>query len=164
MSYYLYACPCGFAHDPSCQCTCTPNEIKRYTKKISGPLLDRIDIHIYVPRVEYHDLVKNGPMETSEMIRLRVEKARRVQQERLLEYGIFCNAQMSHRHLKKTCLLDSKAQAVLEMAFKKLKLSARSYDRLIKVARTIADLDGSKEITASHISEAIQLRGSVYTS
>lgn len=98
------------------------------------------------------------------MIRLRVEKARRVQQERLLEYGIFCNAQMSHRHLKKTCLLDSKAQAVLEMAFKKLKLSARSYDRLIKVARTIADLDGSKEITASHISEAIQLRGSVYTS
>lgn len=156
-------CLCGYANDPSHQCTCTPNEIKRYTKKISGPLLDRIDIHIHVPRVEYQDLVVSESLESSQSIRLRVEKARKMQQERLMQYKIFCNAQMSHRHLKKTCLLTVEAQSLLEQAFKKLKLSARSYDRLIKVARTIADLAESEEITACHVGEAIQLRNHIYT-
>lgn len=152
-------CPCGFAGDSASQaCTCTANEIKRYTKKISGPLLDRIDIHIRVPRVEYKDLSTQQKAETSADIRQRVEAARKIQQERFARRNIFCNAQMPHAMLKKYCTLAPDAQKLLETAFKKMKLSARSYDRILKVARTIADLSGTEKISPQDIAEAIQLR------
>lgn len=154
-------CPCGFYGDTGRACSCTPHEIKRYTKKISGPLLDRIDIHIHVPRVEYQDLSESRPTESSREIRSRVEAARRTQQNRLGKCSIFCNAQMSHRHLRKFCVLTEAAKLLLEQVFRKLNLSARSYDRLIKVARTIADLENADVIAEQHIAEAIQLRSNM---
>lgn len=157
-------CPCGYYGDNSHQCTCNPNEIKRYTKKISGPLLDRIDIHITVPRLEYSELMQTTPTETSIIIRSRVEIARQIQRERLRSFGLFCNAQMSHRHLKKTCILTQNAQNLLEKVFAKMNLSARSYDRIIKVSRTIADLGNADTITERHVAEAIQLRSNVQPS
>lgn len=153
-------CPCGYAGDTGHACTCTPNEVKRYTKKISGPLLDRIDIHIHVPRVEYKDLAHAESAERSVEIRARVEAARQIQRQRFKGHGIFCNAQMGHRHLKKMCMLTQNAQILLEQVFKKMGLSARSYDRIIKVSRTIADLDHAETITDRHVAEAIQLRDS----
>lgn len=154
-------CPCGFNGDDSHACTCSPNEIKRYTKKISGPLLDRIDIHIWVPRVEYKDIANPLPAEASEKIRARVEAARARQTERLRRYKIFCNAQMSHAMLKKMCPLTASAQLLLKQVFEKMRLSARSYDRIIKVSRTVADLDDATEITDRHVAEAIQLRNDI---
>lgn len=151
-------CPCGYQGDDDHACTCTPNEIKRYTRKISGPLLDRIDIHIRVPRVAYKDLTSDKKAESSANIRQRVVAARNIQLERLKPYRIFCNAEMNHAMLKKTCPLTSDAQLLLGQAFKKMNLSARSYDRIIKVARTIADLDHAQEIEDRYIAEAIQLR------
>lgn len=156
-------CPCGFSSDDTSGhiCTCTANEIKRYTKKISGPLLDRIDIHIHVPRVAYADLTVNVPAEASEVIRKRVEQVRQIQEKRFGRSGIFCNAQMSHRQLRHCCELTKNAQRMLELVFQKLALSARSYDRLIKVARTIADMDDEDIINESHVAEAIQLRSNI---
>lgn len=153
-------CPCGnrFSEDGSHVCTCTPTEIKRYTRKISGPLLDRIDIHIRVAQVAYKDLSSRQKAESSASIRERVSAARNRQMARLQSFGIFTNSQMNHAMLKEQCPLDSAAQNLLEMAFKKMNLSARSYDRIIKVARTIADLDGAQDIDAKHIGEAVQLR------
>lgn len=150
-------CPCG-GGDKDHPCECTPGEIKRYTRKISGPLLDRIDIHIHVPRVEYKDLSSTKQAESSAVIRCRVEQARKIQRERLKKYGIFCNAQMSHAMLRRECQLTKDAQQLLEQAFTRMNLSARSYDRIIKVARTIADLAGEQAISAPQIAEAIQLR------
>ena len=146
------------AGSPDKVCTCTPSEIKRYTQKISGPLLDRIDIHIRVPQVKYEELSSKKRAESSARIRQRVLAAREVQLKRLQEYRLFCNAQMNHALLQKLCVLEPKAQKLLEQAFKSLNLSARSYDRIVKVARTIADLAGEKDIGAAHIAEAIQLR------
>ena len=154
-------CPCGYFGDKEKSCDCTPNEIKRYTRKISGPLLDRIDIHVHVPRVKYEDMTSVAKAESSAMIRERVLAAREIQMERLREWGIFCNAQMSHAILKKTCHLEPEAQELLAQAFQVMNLSARSYDRIIKVARTIADLDGAATIEAKHVGEAIQLRDDV---
>lgn len=153
-------CPCGnrFSEDISHVCTCTPTEIKRYTRKISGPLLDRIDIHIRVAQVAYKDLSSRQKAESSASIRERVSAARKRQMERLQPFGIFTNSQMNHAMLKEQCPLDNAAQNLLEMAFRKMSLSARSYDRIIKVARTIADLDGADNIDAKHIGEAVQLR------
>lgn len=151
-------CPCGFFNDSATQCMCSENEVRRYMKRISGPLLDRIDIHIQVPRLEYSDLTGNKPAESSAAIRRRVEAARRLQLTRLLPYDSFCNARMAHKQLKATCRLTSGAQALLKQAFAKMSLSARSYDRIVKVGRTIADLDQSGEISEMHIAEAIQLR------
>lgn len=151
-------CPCGFSGDEFHSCTCTVNEIRRYTKKISGPLLDRIDIHIRVPRVEYKDMLNPAPAESSSAIRTRVEHARLIQTERLQKYKIFCNAQMSHAMIKKFCPMTEAAQLLLEQVFEKMRLSARSYDRIIKVARTIADLDHAQILADRHIAEAIQLR------
>ena len=160
-SYYLHVCPCGFFGDSAHACSCTANEIKRYTKKISGPLLDRIDIHIQVPRVEYKELTETKPAEASTVIRSRVEAARCVQLNRFKKNKIFCNAQMSHAMLKRHCVLTPEAEVLLELVFKKMSLSARSYDRIIKVARTIADLDQSEQITDHHAAEAIQLRNNL---
>lgn len=151
-------CPCGYFGDSLRACSCTPNEIKRYTKKISGPLLDRIDIRIHVPRVEYKDLVQSEKPETSAQIRVRVERARLLQQERLKKFGVSCNARMGRRHLTKTCALTRGGAELLEQAFKKMGLSARSHDRIIKVSRTIADLEQADLITDRHIAEAVRLR------
>lgn len=156
-------CPCGYQGDESGGrvCECTPGEIKRYTRKISGPLLDRIDIHIRVPRVAYKELSSHKKAEPSAAIRARVEAARRIQGERLKEYGLFCNAQMNHALLQRLCPLEPQAQQLLAAAFEKMHLSARSYDRIIKVARTVADLTGHERIGPAEIGEAIQLRNDV---
>ena len=154
-------CPCGYYNDPEKQCDCSLQEIKRYNRKISGPLLDRIDIHIRVPRVSYKELTTTEQAESSVTIRKRVVAARERQLKRLEKYGIVCNAQMTGSILKKTCIVTKEAQKILRTAFIEKKLSARSYDRLKKVAQTIADLDGSDEITGVHIAEAIQLRNDI---
>ncbi len=156
-------CPCGYYGDESQknECICSPNEIRRYTRKISGPLLDRIDIHIRIPHVAYKDLVSTKNAESSAVIAKRVEAARAIQQDRLAPCSISCNAQMNHAMLKRFCPLSKDAQSMLEMAFHRFHLSARSYDRIIKVARTISDLDTQMEILPRHIAEAIQLRHDV---
>jgi magnesium chelatase family protein len=154
-------CPCGFQGDEDRDCDCTPGEIKRYTRKISGPLLDRIDIHIRVPRVKYQELSSETQAESSAVIRQRVMKARDIQLSRLQKYGIFCNAQMNHAMLKRECRMTREAKDLLAQAFQRLLLSARSYDRIIKVARTIADLAELERLMGHHIAEAIQLRNDI---
>lgn len=154
-------CPCGYWGDASRQCTCTPGDIRRYLKKISGPLLDRIDISIAVPRLEYGEIAGDGAAEPSAAIRARVERARALQQQRLARYGLGANAQMGHRHVKATCQLADEAQELLRQAFHRLNLSARGYDRVLKVARTIADLAGEERLTATAVAEAIHLRNNV---
>jgi magnesium chelatase family protein len=154
----LNPCFCGFSSDPSRECSCTPSDIRRYQKRISGPLLDRLDITIHVPRLEYNDLVKNIPQESSSVIRRRVAVARLIQHERLKGFGLYANAQMQHKHIKNLCQLMPDAVNLLKQAFNRMNLSARGYDRIIKVAQTIADLSGTEQIEARHIAEAIQFR------
>ena len=151
-------CVCGWAHDEEHECKCTDYEIKRYKQKISGPLLDRMDIHLWVPRVKYDELAARKRAESSAEMRKRVVAARKIQLSRLKKYHLFCNAQMNHALLQKLCVLEPAAQELLKQAFQKMGLSARAYDRIVKVARTIADLAGEKNIQAAHIAEAIQLR------
>ena len=127
-------CPCGWLGDGLHDCVCTPSDIRRYVKKISGPLLDRIDLHVHVPRLEYQDIANTQAQESSLKIRIRVEAARQLQRDRLHQFGLFSNAQMKHKHIKQTCLMGNDAQALLQQAFAKLNLSARGYDRIIKVA------------------------------
>ena len=152
------SCPCGYLGDEAKPCTCRPFEIERYQRKISGPLSDRIDLQIQVPRVKYEDLSATEAEETSAQIRTRVCAARNIQLKRLKRYGIYCNSAMNHRLVERFCKLDKECNVFMENAFSKLGLSARSYDRILKVARTIADLAGSDIILPSHIAEAIQLR------
>jgi len=154
-------CPCGYHGDASGQCTCTPGDIRRYVKKISGPLLDRIDINIAVPRLKFQEIAGQAPAESSAAIRERVTAARAVQQRRLARYGLAANAQMGHRHVKATCQMTDDARALLEQVFHRLSLSARGYDRVLKVARTIADLAGEETIAAPAVAEAIHLRNNV---
>ena len=151
-------CICGFAGDSEHECTCRPSDIERYQRKISGPISDRIDLQVYVPRVKYEDLRATEAEETSAEIRARVCAARNIQLKRLKQYGIYCNAAMNHRQVERFCKLDDFGNKLMENAFRKLGLSARSYDRILKVARTIADLAGSDIILPSHVAEAIQLR------
>jgi magnesium chelatase family protein len=151
-------CPCGFYGDPQKDCTCSTLQIQRYRAKISGPLLDRIDIQVEVPAVRYKELAEQSAGETSAAIRARVDCARGVQLERFRGRPIFCNAQMGSRDLRRFCRTDAAADKLLETAMLKLGLSARAYTRVLKVARTIADLDGQPEITAAQIAEAIQYR------
>jgi magnesium chelatase family protein len=151
-------CPCGFFNDPSRQCTCTPPLIQRYVSKISGPLLDRIDIHIDMPAVRYRELRDDSGGETSEEIRQRVIKARQFQLQRYQGEKIYCNAQMSPRQIRKYCGISVECERLLESAVNRLGLSARAHDRILKVARTIADLEGAESIGSAHISEAIQYR------
>ncbi len=151
-------CPCGYYGSREKECTCTDEQIKRYMSKISGPLLDRIDIHLEVSSVKYDKLNSNVKTETSEEIRKRVNKARRIQQERYKGLGIFSNSELSPKLIEKYCKLDSKSSSLLENSFKTLGLSARAYGRILKVARTIADLDGKGNIEINHLAEAIQYR------
>ena len=151
-------CLCGRQNDGTDSCTCTQMEIKKYNKKISGPLLDRIDLNIFVPRLEYKEIANSSSEESSLEIKKRVEKAREIQQNRLYKGKIMCNSQMTHKHIKELCEITSDAQKLLEIAFNKMNLSARAYDRIIKVAQTIADLENSNTIESSHIAEAIQFR------
>lgn len=151
-------CPCGYLGDPRHQCTCTPGQIHRYRHRVSGPLLDRIDIHIEVPAVPYKELSTEYSGEKSESIKERVVKARNLQLERFGRDKIYCNGQMKTRHIKKYCKLKPDAQTLLETAMHKLGLSARAYTRILKLSRTISDMEGSDEIQSHHISEAIQYR------
>jgi magnesium chelatase family protein len=152
-------CPCGYFGDNRHQCTCTPGQIHRYRHKVSGPLLDRIDIHIEVPAVPYKELSNEHSGERSEEIRKRVVAARDMQLERFKnDKKIYSNGQMKTRHIKKYCKLHSDAQSLLDTAMQKLGLSARAYTRILKLSRTIADLEASEDIQSHHISEAIQYR------
>ena len=151
-------CPCGFFNDPTRECSCTPGLIQRYVARISGPLLDRIDIHLDVPAVRYADLASKAPGEASADIRRRVTRARGVQQARFGQERVYSNAQMTPRLIRQHCEIGEDSRRHLEHALTKLGLSARAYDRILKVARTIADLEGSELIQARHISEAIQYR------
>ncbi len=151
-------CPCGYLGDPKHSCTCTPAMLQRYRTRLSGPLLDRIDLQVEVPRISHSDLSDTRPAEASEVIRLRVERARQVQQERFHKTKIHCNARMGPRQLQRFCQTDTAGQELLRQVTERLGLSARTYTRLLKVARTIADLAGQAEISASHLAEAIQYR------
>ncbi len=151
-------CPCGYYTDPKRPCRCNPNKIQNYMAKISGPLLDRIDIHIELASVKYKDLIDTKDAESSAMIKARVEKARVIQRERFNSQGLFYNAQMNTKLIKKYCILGNEAKELLKMAMTELGLSARAYDKILKVSRTIADLAGSEPILAEYILEAIQYR------
>jgi magnesium chelatase family protein len=152
-------CPCGYFGDAKRECRCSPNQVERYRERISGPLLDRIDIHLEVPAVPYREMASNEPGESSQAIRARVERARDIQRDRFgSKHKVRCNARMSAKLIKTHCALDEQGESLLQMAMTQLNFSARAYDRILKVARTIADLAGEKQIRGDHVSEAIQYR------
>ena len=151
-------CPCGYATDPTKECSCTPLQIQRYLARISGPLLDRIDIHVDVPPLKRRELTDEPSGEPSAVIRERVRRARQTQQERFRRSKVYCNAHMSTRQIRKHCQVDGEARSLLDTAMERLGLSARAYDRILKVARTIADLEGADGIQAEQIAEGIQYR------
>jgi len=152
-------CPCGYYNHPEKECVCSPGVVQKYLNKISGPLLDRIDIHVEVVPVPFEKLSGAPPSEASEAIRNRVVQTRQIQEERFIEWkGIHCNAQMTSKLIRKFCQLDDAGTALIKNAMEKLGLSARAYDRILKVSRTIADLEKSENIKAEHIAEAIQYR------
>ena len=151
-------CPCGYLGDDRHQCSCTSGAVMRYRARVSGPLLDRIDIHIEVPAVAYKDLSSDHPCEGTAEIRGRVMEARRRQLDRFHGENLYANGQMKTRHIKKFCRLNGPAQSLMETAVQKLALSARAYTRVLKLSRTIADMDGQEDIGPQHLSEAIQYR------
>ena len=152
-------CPCGYFGDLKRECRCGPVQVQRYRQRVSGPLLDRIDLHIEVPAVEYRDVASERAEESSAPIRERVKQARKKQQERFArDSRTNCNARMTTKHLKQHCKLDQDSNELIRVAMSELNLSARAYDRILKVSRTIADLDGKSEILPEHVSEAIQYR------
>ena len=152
-------CPCGYFGDPLHPCSCGPISIGRYRSRISGPLLDRIDIHLEVPAVPYGELLSQGGAERSADVRIRVEAARAIQRRRFQgQLGVHANAHMTSRDLRRHCRLSDEAESVLRQAVTRLGLSARAYHRILKIARTIADLAGAAELTTDHVSEAVQYR------
>lgn len=152
-------CPCGFYNHPEKECTCPPGAVQKYLNKISGPLLDRIDLHVEVTPVAFSELSSIRPQEASSAIRERVIKAREIQAERYKDQpGVYCNAQISSKTLKEICTINTVGQNLLKTAMERLNLSARAYDRILKVARTIADLSASTDIKPEHLAEAIQYR------
>ncbi len=152
-------CPCGYYNHPDQECSCSPGFVQKYLNKISGPLMDRIDIHIEVVPVPFNDLINKKPAETSDAIRERVISARTLQEQRFENLDrVYCNAQMSSKVLRKVCHIDEDGNALLKQAIEKLNLSARAYTRILKVARTIADLEQSENIQTQHLAEAIHYR------
>jgi magnesium chelatase family protein len=152
-------CPCGYYNHPEKDCVCAPGMVQKYLSKISGPLLDRIDIHIEVVPVSFEKISDSRLSEKSEEIRARVEKARQIQEERFEEIeGMHCNAQMTSKLLRQYCQPKAEGKELLKNAMEKVGLSARAYDRILKVSRTIADLAGSQDIESEHLAEAIQYR------
>ena len=152
-------CPCGFYNHPERECTCPPGTVQKYLNKISGPLLDRIDLHVEVTPVAFSELSAVKSQQNSAVIRDRVILARELQEKRYKEFpGIYCNAQMSSKMLKEICIIDQTGQSLLKTAMEKLNLSARAYDRILKVSRTIADLAANEDIKPEHLAEAIQYR------
>lgn len=151
-------CPCGYYGSLDKECTCTPQAIQKYMGKISGPLLDRIDIQVEVTPVKYKKLESNIKGETSEEIQTRVNNARIIQLQRYKSHNIYSNSELTPKLIEKYCKLDEKSKKILENSFQKLGLSARAHDRILKVARTIADLDQKEQIQANHLAEAIQYR------
>jgi magnesium chelatase family protein len=152
-------CPCGYLGDERHQCRCSHTQIRRYRGKISGPLLDRIDLHVQVPAVAYRELAGQGLKgESSADMAARVASARQRQSERFAGMAIYCNAQMANRHIRRFCTVDATGQRLLEDAVDRFGLSARAYNRVLKIARSIADLDGKDAIDARHVGEAIQYR------
>ena len=152
-------CPCGFFNHPEKECTCPPGAVQKYLNKISGPLLDRIDLHVEVTPVPFSELSSSKNSDNSTLIRERVIRAREMQAERYKNNpGIYCNAQISSKMLKEICVIDNAGQNLLKTAMERLNLSARAYDRILKVSRTIADLSGSEKIKPEHLAEAIQYR------
>lgn len=151
-------CPCGYFGHPTRQCTCSPAAKKRYQDKVSGPLLDRIDIHVEVAPVEYNELSDNNEGEKSSDIKKRVDKARAIQQKRFAGTGITCNAKMTPKMTKECCVLSEEADELLHESFDNFSMSARAYDKVLRLARTIADLADSEEIKLEHIAEALQFR------
>jgi magnesium chelatase family protein len=151
-------CKCGFHGDPLHQCMCTPHQIQSYRSRVSGPLMDRIDIHIEVPAIKFNEIASDTLAEPSASIRERVTRARAVQQARFRADGIYANAHMKPRHIRRYCRIGEDSQSLMQRAMERLGLSARAYNRILKVARTIADLEGSENVASHHISEAIQYR------
>ncbi len=151
-------CPCGYYGSTQKQCTCSEQSINKYIGKISGPMLDRIDIHIEVNAVEYEKLNSERRGESSEIIRKRVNDARKIQLQRYKGVGIYSNSQLNNRLIEKYCKVDVQGKILLKSAFENLNLSARAYNKILKISRTIADLDKSENIKANHIAEAIQYR------
>jgi len=153
-------CPCGYWNSVLKDCVCTPAQIQRSRSKISGPLLDRIDLHIDVPEVSYNELTRDPGGESSKVIARRVSKARQLQLRRFnsSKPSIFCNAQMGPAQIRKHCVLEEDTKKLLANAIQKLGFSARGYDRILKMARTLADLTGLENISSEHVSEAIQYR------
>jgi len=154
----LNPCPCGYLTDPRKECHCTPRQVQQYLGRISGPLLDRIDIQVEVPAVNYRDLRSPADGEPSSIIRQRVNRARQMQARRFRDERVFCNARMQNRLIRKFCKVDGPAEGILASAMQNFSLSARAYNKILKVARTIADLDGAEEIRTEHVTEAIQYR------
>jgi magnesium chelatase family protein len=151
-------CKCGYYGDPAKNCTCSIRDTENYLSRLSGPFMDRIDIHIHVPSLKYSEIESTKAEEKSETIKKRVNLARRLQQERYRDYNIFCNAHLKGSMIKKFCVLDKEAQRLLRSVFDKLNLSARAHDRILKVARTIADMEESELICSNHLAEAISYR------
>ena len=152
-------CPCGYFGDKSGRCTCSQKQVENYMNRISGPMMDRIDLHVFLSRVPAEDLVGTAPGESSRAIAARVAAARKIQLERFAGTGIFTNSGMTAAMMAQWCPLGEAEASFLEKVIEKLNLSARAYGRILKIARTIADLEGSIEITIAHLSEAVGFRG-----
>lgn len=158
VSNYLHACPCGFFGDPYHPCTCPPSLVSRYQRRISGPFIDRVDIFVEVPHIEYDKLEDNRLGEKSEKVWARVEAARNVQRQRFTGSKIACNSEMTPAEVREFCQLEESAQSLLKAAMKQLFLSARAFHRILKLSRTIVDLEGTDTIKPNHLAEAIQYR------
>ena len=151
-------CRCGWRGHPTGKCTCTDREVAKYVEKISGPLLDRIDLHVNVPSVEYEAMRRRSTPESSAEVKARVDAARAIQTSRFAGTTVTCNAHMTPAMIAEFCPLDAAGEAMMQRSFERMGLTARSHDRILRVARTIADLDGDRNISAIHLAEAIQYR------
>ena len=156
--YAMNPCRCGWRGHPSGKCTCSDRDVEKYVEKISGPLLDRIDLHVTVPSVEYEALRRKAVPESSADVKARVDAARAVQAQRFAGTTVTCNAYMPVSMIAQHCALNAAGEKLLEAAFSRMGLTARSHDRILRVARTIADLEGEEQISAAHLAEAIQFR------